>query len=244
MHSRGHGSHGHGSHGHGSMGGGAIALLVLEEVAGGVLLGLGAGYLTYLAMRSLDEPHLEVLMSVALVMLLTTVALRLHVSAPLACVVAGLFIGNTGRMFAMSKKTEETLDLVWEFIDEALNAILFLLVGLEVVLLFELDLQTGLLIAAGLAVPLALVARFISVAVPIKTVGRVDGFKEGAIRVLTWGGLKGGISVALALSLPDFEGRAAVLCSTYSIVIFSIIVQGLTVGRLVEKLRAKELEVQ
>jgi CPA1 family monovalent cation:H+ antiporter len=201
------------------------------EVAGGLLLGLVAGYLAYRAMRSLDEPNLEILISVALVMGVSLLSFRLHASAPLACVVAGLFIGNHGRRFAMSDRTRTALDLVWEFLDEGLNAVLFLLVGLEVVVAVRYEAPS---LAAGvLMIPLALGARAVSVALPIEALRRVESFTPGVVRVLTWGGLKGGISVALALSLPAFPGRAVVLTVTYVVVLFSIIVQGLTVGRVV-----------
>lgn len=225
--------------GHGGTSGGDITMVLLEEVGGGLVLGLGAGLVIYLAMRSLNEPHLEVLMSVALVMGITSLALRLHFSAPLACVVAGLFIGNHGRMYAMSDATRETLDLVWEFIDELLNAVLFLLVGLEVVALSGLSLTTNTIAASLVLVFVTLGARFVSVSIPIAMFKKSEGFGSGTIRVLTWGGLKGGISVALALSLPEFEGRAAILTATYLVVIFSIIVQGLTVGKLVKRIQRR-----
>jgi CPA1 family monovalent cation:H+ antiporter len=219
-----------------------ISLVFLKEVVGGLLLGFTFGYITYRVMHTLNEPHLEVFMSVALVMTITAVAIKLHTSAPLACVVAGLFIGNHGRMFAMSDETRQTLDLIWEFIDVALNAVLFLLVGLEVVHLANTDFTSTVIFVSLLAVPLSLAARFISVAIPVKIFRRRDRFTRGTTRVLTWGGLKGAISIALALSLPsDFEGRTLVITATYAVVIFSIIVQGLTVGYLIKSLvRVKE----
>ncbi len=222
---------GHGGHGaHGPGGWLGLTTFFLKEVGGGILLGLLGGYLVYLGMRGLDEPNLEILLSVALVMGLTFFAFQLHVSAPLACVVAGILIGNRGRRMAMTERTRESLDIVWSFVDELLNAVLFLLVGLEI---FAVDLDRPFVVAAIALIPMILLARLISVWVPT-TILRLDREPApGAVRVLTWGGLKGGISVALALSLPEFEGRGAVLTATYATVVFSIIIQGLTIGRVI-----------
>ncbi len=210
-----------------------VATVFVREVVGGIGLGLGAGYLVFLAMRRLDEPNLEILLSVALVMGLTAAAFQLHTSAPLACVAAGLLIGNTGRALAMSARTREALDLVWSFIDETLNAALFLLVGLELVVLSRTDGQA----AAGLLmIPVALVARYLAVLVPLSALRLRRSFTPYAVAILTWGGLKGAISVALALSLPPFPGRDTVVIATYAVVVFSIVVQGLTVGPLIRRL--------
>jgi monovalent cation:H+ antiporter, CPA1 family len=212
---------------------GAALQVLGSEVIGGILLGLVSGYLVYRAMATLHEPNLEVLLSVALVMGLTFAAFQLHVSAPLACVVAGLFIGNHGRRFGMDDATRQALDVVWSFADETLNAVLFLLVGLEV---FALTFEGRHLAAAVVMVPLALLARFVTVLVPVSVLRLRRSFTPGVVRILTWGGLRGGISVALALSLPRFEGRDAVLVATYGIVLFSLLVQGLTIGRLIRRL--------
>ena len=224
---------------HAPMGAAGVLQLLGQEVIGGIGLGLIGGYATYRAMKDMDEPNLEILFSIALVMGITVVALRLHFSAPLACVAAGLFIGNHGRDFAMSGKTQQALDLVWHFIDELLNAVLFLLVGLEVVVISREITGGNYLLGALLMIPLALGARLISVAIPVMSLRRYHGFTPGATAILTWGGLKGGISVALALSLPEFNGRGAIVAATYLIVIFSIVVQGLTVGKLIERLKRK-----
>ncbi|MEZ4649204.1 MAG: sodium:proton antiporter [Candidatus Eisenbacteria bacterium] len=217
--------------GHGAgLGIGSLARFFFAEVGGGIALGLGTGYLIYLAMRHLDEPNLEILLSMALVMGLTYFAFRLHVSAPLACVVAGLFIGNRGRRLAMSARTRNALDIVWAFIDEMLNAILFLLVGLEI---FAVELSRPYILAGFALIPIGLIARWISVWFPTSVLRMDREPAPGALKVLTWGGLKGGISVALALSLPEFEGRGAILTVTYAIVVFSIVFQGLTIGRVV-----------
>jgi monovalent cation:H+ antiporter, CPA1 family len=215
-------------HGHAAAAPGLVEI-ILREVVLGIAIGLAFGWLAYRAMCDLEEPHLEVLISMALVLGILFVAHRLHSSSPLACVVAGLFIGNHGRRLGMSEPTRVALDIVWEFIDEALNAILFLLIGLEVVLLSF----SGLTIAAGMImIPMTLLARWISTAIPVSLLGRTHPQPPGTIRVLTWGGLKGGISVALALSLPEFAGREIVLTMTYMVVVFSIVVQGLSVSRL------------
>jgi CPA1 family monovalent cation:H+ antiporter len=220
------------------VGAGEVVRLFLQEVVGGVGLGLVAGFLVYKAMKRIEEPNLEVLLSFALVMGMTFLAFRIHLSAPLACVVAGLFIGNHGRSFAMSERTSEALDLVWSFTDQTLNAILFLFLGLEVV---ALSFQASHLAALALLVPLVLAGRFTSVFIPVLVLSRLrHEFSRGAVQVLTWGGLRGGISMALALSLPAFEGREAVLTATYGIVAFSVLVQGLTIGSLIARVAPRE----
>jgi CPA1 family monovalent cation:H+ antiporter len=210
-----------------------LAMLFVQEVLGGVVLGLAAGALVYRAMRGLDEPNLEILLSVALVMGLTFVAFQAHVSAPLACVCAGLLIGNHGRSFAMSERTRTALDLVWSFIDEALNAVLFVLVGLDVLLV---SLAPGHLVAGVLMIPVALAARWLAVLVPISLLRLRRTFTPYTVALLTWGGLKGAISIALALSLPAVASRDAIVTATYAVVLFSIIIQGLTVGPLIRRL--------
>ncbi|MGF1509378.1 MAG: cation:proton antiporter [Myxococcota bacterium] len=211
----------------------SIAKLLAVEVLGGVLLGLAFGGLAYLALRSIDAPNLEILVSVATIMALNLVALRLHASAPLAAVMAGLFLGNRGRTLAMSETTKKNLDVVWHFIDEALNAVLFLLVGLEV---FALTFDPRLFAAGLILIPCVLAARAASVVLPLSVLARGE-VDRGSRRILIWGGLKGGVSVALAMSLAPFPGRDAILVATYLTVIFSVVVQGLTVGLLIRRLR-------
>jgi len=210
-----------------------VAAVLAHEVLGGILLGLVAGWVCYRALRSIDEPNLEVLVTLALVMGIGFAAPRLHVSAPLAAVAAGLLIGNHGRAHAVSERTEQVLDTVWTFIDETLNALLFLLIGIEV-LAIDYS-RRDYLLAASMLVPLVLLARLAGVAIPLAALGRRAALGPGAIPVLTWGGLKGGISIALAMKTPDFPGRNAVLTATYSVVVFSILVQGLTVGPLIRR---------
>ena len=209
---------------------GGIARLFLTEAVGGVALGLAAGYLAYRAMRAIDEHNLEVLITLALVMGTYALALQLHLSGPIAMVVAGLFIGNHGTQFAMSAGTRDHVEKFWSLLDEILNSLLFLAIGFEV---FALTLTPAMLWVAAAAIPLVLTARFISVSLPILTLRRWHDFTPGAIPVLTWGGLRGGISVALALSLPASPVRDTILAATYGVVVFSIVVQGLTIERVV-----------
>lgn len=214
----------------------AVGTLFVEEVVGGLLLGVVVGFVSYRALRRIDEANLEVLITVAAVFGIGFVAPRLHVSAPLAAVVTGLFLGHLGRRDAFSERSEATLDTVWTFVDETLNALLFLLIGIEV---FAIDYsRRDYLIAAALLIPLVLVARFAGVAGALRLLRRRVRIGKGAIPVLTWGGLKGGVSIALAMKTPDFAGRNAVLTATYAIVVFSILAQGLTVGRLIRRVAA------
>jgi CPA1 family monovalent cation:H+ antiporter len=208
-----------------------VGHLVLVEVFGGLLLGLLLGWVAERTMRTMDEPNLEILITVAVVFGLGFLASRLHVSAPLAAVVAGLWVGNRARATAMDERTEAALDTVWTFVDEALNAVLFLLIGIEV-LAIDYS-RSAYLWAAAALVPVALLVRFVSVWVPLRVVRRQNPVGRGALPVLTWGGLKGGISIALAMKTPEFPGRNAVLTVTYALVVFSIVVQGLTIGRVV-----------
>ncbi|HEY2928781.1 cation:proton antiporter, partial [Piscinibacter sp.] len=157
-------------------------------------------------------------------------AAKLHVSGPLAMVVAGLLIGNHGRALAMSDTTRHHLDMFWELLDEMLNAVLFVLIGLEAIVI---PFAPGLLVAAAVVIAVTLAARALTVGAPVALWGRAFGLPPGSWLVLTWGGLRGGISVALALSLPLGPQRDLVLALTYCIVVFSILVQGLSIARVV-----------
>ncbi len=209
-----------------------IALLFAEEAIGGVFLGLILGYITFIMLRSVDNYQVEIFLTLAMVMGGYELANVLHTSGPIAMVVAGLIVGNVGRDRAMSNHTKENLDNFWELIDEFLNAILFLLLGFSL-LIIEFN-QTAL--HAGLImIPVLLLIRYISVILPVTFLKKFQNFSTGAVNILTWGGLRGGISVALALSLPPSEIRDFLLLVTYCIVMFSIIVQGLSIGKLVRK---------
>ena len=206
--------------------------LLLHEAGGGIVFGLALGYVTFRLLRSVDQYQVEVLLTLAAVMGGYSLASRLHVSGPLAMVVAGLMIGNHGRALAMSDTTRRYVDMFWEMIDEILNAVLFVLIGMEVLLVaFNLP----LLIAGALAVVVTLLARTLTVGLPVAALGERFALPRGSAKVLTWGGLRGGISVALALSLPPGLERGTVLALTYCVVTFSILGQGLTIGRLVRR---------
>ncbi len=216
----------------GEVGIGTIARLFAGEALGGALLGLVLGLVAFAAMRNIDEHNIEVLITLALVFGGYAIALRLHVSGPIAMVVAGLLIGNHGARFAMSANTRRHVFQFWTLLDEILNSVLFLLIGLEVLVIGWNAVNLPL---ALFAIPVVLFARLVSVAIPIGLLGVRQKFEEGTIAILTWGGLRGGISVALALSLPDNAYKPAILTATYAVVVFSIIVQGLTMKRLVAR---------
>ncbi len=226
---------GGGGHGGESVGALDIIRLFAQEALGGAAFGLAMGYIAYLAMKSIDEHNLEVLITLALVMLTYGIAAALHLSGPIAVVIAGLLIGNKGTRLAMSDKTRDHVQKFWSLLDEIMNSALFLLIGFEV---FALSISGNVVVLMIIAIPLTLAARFISVATPITLLSLKRDFTKGAIPVLTWGGLRGGISVALALSLPESPIKDIILAVTYGVVIFSIVVQGLTVkwvvGRVVK----------
>jgi CPA1 family monovalent cation:H+ antiporter len=207
-----------------------VGFLLIQEAGGGALFGLGIGYLAYRMLKEIDDYQVEVMITLALVTGGYVLAEWLHMSAPIAMVVAGLLIGNRGRQFAMSEKTRHDLDTFWELIDSVLNAILFTLLGLEVMILDFSPLSMTLGLAA---ICIVLAGRLISVAIPITILKRWRTFSPKVVRILTWGGLRGGISVALALSLPTSPERDLILIMTYTVVVFSIVVQGLSIGRLV-----------
>jgi len=210
----------------------AIVQLFLQEAVGGVIFGLVIGWLTYKLIATVDNYSVEILLTLGLVMCGYALALKLHVSGPIAIVVAGLLIGNHGRNFGMSSKTEEHVDLFWELIDEVLNAVLFVLIGLEIIVI---TFEQQYLLAGLIMIPVILLARLISISIPVQLFRKLRQYHPHAIKLLTWGGLRGGISVALALSLPPVPAREAIITITYIIVLFSIIVQGLSMKKLVIK---------
>lgn len=209
---------------------GSIAMLFAKEAVGGVLVGLLTGGLAVLLLRSIDNYKVEVLITLAVASGAYAGADTWHVSAPITVVVAGLMIGNMGRSLAMSDVTMRYVDDFWDLTDEALNAVLFVLIGLE---LMVMHLNGPILLAGLLAIPLVLATRAFSTALPIAMLSGFRTWAPGVVTILTWGGLRGGISVAMALSLPDGPARDAVVSVTYIIVVFSIIVQGLTLGPVI-----------
>ncbi|MCL4153709.1 UNVERIFIED_CONTAM: hypothetical protein GTU68_018153 [Idotea baltica] len=216
-----------------------IVQLFGQEVFGGILLGGLLGWISYKLIKSIDDYDIEVIITLAAVMGGTVIAHKLHLSAPLAMVTAGLIIGNdTVRASSMSEVTEKYVDKFWELIDILLNAVLFVLIGMELlVLVFE-----GKYILAGvLAIPIVLICRYISLFLPINLFKKKLEFVPKTNLIMTWGGLRGGISIALALGLSADMHRDLFLVITYVVVVFSIIVQGLTVGNLVEKYKKKDI---
>ncbi|MEP1085406.1 sodium:proton antiporter [Algoriphagus sp.] len=219
-----------------SMSAGDVGLLFVEEVLGGILLGLVAGWLAFRLMKVIDNFETEVLITLALVMGISGLAQYLHVSGPLAVVIAGIFIGNKSPENAWSATTQNYVDKFWELIDVLLNALLFVLIGLELMII---SLDGNYLIFGLIAIPIGLLARYIALAGPVAFFKKRLDFIPKTGLIMTWGGIRGGISIALALSLEAEMERELFLTVTYVIVIFSIIVQGLTIGPLVKRIIRK-----
>jgi CPA1 family monovalent cation:H+ antiporter len=214
------------------VGAGDVALLFVREALGGAAFGLVTGYFAYHLLRSIDDYTVEVLITLALVIGGYAAAEALHVSAPLAAIVAGLVIGHRGPE-VMSDRTRLYVDAFWKLIDEMLNAVLFMLIGVTILVL---PFHRGMLAAALLAIPIVLVARWTSVAIPLTMLGPFRKSTPHSIKILTWGGLRGGLSIAMALSLPASDGRDLILGMTYAVVACSILVQGTTFGALLRRL--------
>jgi CPA1 family monovalent cation:H+ antiporter len=218
---------------HGNGGVLGAATLFMREAGGGAILGIVLGWLVFRVMRLIDDYSLEVLLTLGLAFGGYELAVYLHVSAPIMAVCAGLLIGDVGAKHGMSVETRRYVDAFWKLIDEILNAVLFLMIGFEV---FAVAFGVDDILAGACAIAIALLGRLAAVAIPIFILKPFRTFNPGVIRIMTWGGLKGGISVALALSLPASEWSPLILTATYMIVVFSIIVQGLTVAPLAKKL--------
>ena len=213
---------------------GHIAELFFVEVIGGITLGLFLGWITYRLMKSINDYDVEVIITIAAVMGGTVLAQYLHLSAPLAMVTAGLFVGNdTIRESSMSEITEQYVDKFWELVDILLNTVLFVMIGMEILVL---TFDNQFILAGILTIPALLFARYLSLMLPIKLFAKKLEFVPNTNLIMTWGGLRGGISIALALSLTTAMHRDLFLVITYIVVVFSIIVQGLTVGKLIKKL--------
>ena len=221
-----------GQSGHGTTPQGIVELLVVEA-GGGLALGAVTGFLALLAMRAIDDYAVEVLISLALVAVTYTLAQRLHASGPLSVVAAGLLVGDRGPRYAMGDETKRYLFALWTLIDEVLNAVLFLLIGLQVLVLHVA--ATDALIALA-AIPLVLFGRFAGVALALPVIARSHERERGDVAFLTWAGVRGGISVALALSMPDAPAKPSILAATYAVVLFSVILQGATLGRVADRL--------
>ncbi|SFO39653.1 sodium/proton antiporter, CPA1 family [Algoriphagus ornithinivorans] len=213
-----------------------VGLLFFEEVFGGLALGLVLGWLAFKLMKSIDHYETEVLLTLALVMGLYALASYLHFSGPLAVVVAGILIGNKSPETAWSSVTQNYVDKFWELIDVFLNAILFVLIGLELLII---TINTEYILLGLLAIPIALVSRYLALSGPIILFRKKLEFIPKTGLLMTWGGIRGGISIALALSLEPIMERELFLTVTYVIVVFSIIIQGLSIGPLVKKILSK-----
>jgi CPA1 family monovalent cation:H+ antiporter len=202
---------------------GSVGLLLAREILGALLLGLLAGYFAFFMLKGVDSYPVEIIITLALATAGYSLAERLRVSAPLTVVVAGLVIGNHGARSAMSARTQEHLFSFWDLVDEVLNLVLFGLVGLQLLALNDDGVSW---LAAALLVPVVLVSRFLSVGIPALLLGHwLKRRTPHAVKVLTWGGLRGGISIALALSLPHFQARDTLVLGTYVVVLFSLLVQ-------------------
>ena len=208
-----------------------ISKLFLIEALGGGLFGLAIGFAAYLALKTIDNYKVEVLITLALVAGGYSLAQYLHLSGPIAMVIAGLLIGNPGKTNAMSESTQAHLNLFWELIDEILNLLLFVLMGLEIIIITY---NSKIFLFSLALIPVILLGRLSGVGLPMVSLQKFKTFSKGVIPVLTWGGLRGGISIALALSMPNIPGRNLFIGMTYTIVVFSIVVQGLTFKKVLK----------
>ncbi|WP_379966729.1 cation:proton antiporter [Epilithonimonas sp. UC225_85] len=207
----------------------SIGLLLLREAGGGLLLGVLLGLSASRAMRVVDDYIISVLITLSVVMGGYLIAHEMHISAPLAMVAAGLFMGNFSESFKMKSETQDYLIKFWELIDEIMNAVLFLFIGFELLLIKDLN---EYLVAGGICILIVLIARWIAIFVPTKFMAFKYRFSPQTVKVLVWGGIRGGVSIALALSIPQNEYNKIIISITYCVVVFSIVVQGLTIGKV------------
>lgn len=206
-----------------------IGLLLLREAGGGLLLGVLLGYSAFRALRVVDDYIISVLITLSVVMGGYLIAREMHISAPLAMVAAGLFMGNFSESFKMKSETQDYLIKFWELIDEIMNAVLFLFIGFELLLIKDLN---EYLVAGGICIMIVLLARWIAIFIPTKFMAFKYRFSPQTVKVLVWGGIRGGVSIALALSIPVNEYSQIIISITYCVVVFSIIVQGLTIAKV------------
>lgn len=206
-----------------------IGLLLLREAGGGLLLGVLLGFSASRAMRVVDDYIISVLVTLSVVMGGYLIAHELHISAPLAMVAAGLFMGNFNMRFKMKSETQDYLIKFWELIDEIMNAVLFLFIGFELLLIKDLN---EYLVAGGICILIVLLARWVAIFVPTKFMAFKYRFSPQTVKVLVWGGIRGGVSIALALSIPVNEYSQIIISITYCVVVFSIVVQGLTIAKV------------
>ncbi|WP_315823835.1 sodium:proton antiporter [Paraflavitalea speifideaquila] len=216
---------------------GSISWLLIKEALGGFLLGALLGLGASNAMRKIDDYNVSVLITLSVVMGGYLIAHTLHMSGPLTMVAAGIVIGNYGKRTAMSHTTKDYLNKFWELIDEIMNAILFLFIGFELLLIPNLN---NYWVMGGIAILVVLLARYISIWAPVRLIPFRNKFSSGTIKILVWGGLRGGVSIALALSIDNGPYKQAIIAITYFVVVFSIVVQGLTIGKVANKVLSKE----
>lgn len=215
----------------------SVSLLFLLEAGGGILLGALLGFTASNVMKKIDDYKVSVLITLSIVMGGFLVAKQLHVSSPLAMVIAGLIIGNYGKKHSMSEQTRDYLEKFWELIDEIMNAILFLFIGFELLMLPDLQKQ---LVLGVIAIFIVLFSRLLSIVIPLKSILRKNAYSRGSVITMVWGGIRGGVSIALVMSMPHNEYKDVLLEVTYIVVLFSIVIQGLTVGKVASRVLKEE----
>ena len=216
---------------------GNVAWLLIKEAGGGTILGILLGLGASNAMRKIDDYKVSVLITLSVVMGGYLIAHAIHISGPLTMVAAGLVIGNYGKRTSMSATTKDYLNKFWELVDDILNAILFLFIGFELLIIKSIpsNWHIGLI-----CIVIVLIARFVSIYIPVLLVPFRNKFSSGTIKILVWGGLRGGVSIALALSIAEGPQKKVLLAATYFVVVFSIIVQGLSIGKVASRVLSKE----